>query len=334
MQRGFESRIIVILKLVMTEKPMTGGMLEKRIEDERQKILRAHQYAVTASTPQERRISALIRTELLSTEWARKTFADIRELLIAYFKDSLSNTQNPQYVHDRTQRLLSEIAERGKTKIVSGEEYLRAVPKKSPVFLMTNHLGLYKLATINPEIELGLDDFGAEKMFPLPLFHASNKPVADSLEDGLYIAAFKFPGKIGEVQKAAGGVVIRLEEEEKLEKNITAGIDHLTTQTRNFIEEYPNGALSILPEGGTSGKRNGGSPYDLETFRTGGFVIAARLNIPILPVSQYFDPQTGFEVAVFEPIYPNRDMNREQFTQMASSTREKMQKWLDERKGR
>ncbi|MEK7113154.1 MAG: hypothetical protein AAB875_07655 [Patescibacteria group bacterium] len=318
----------------MTEKPMNGGMLEKRIEDERQKILRAHQYAVTAGTPQERRISALIKRELLSTEWARKTFADIRELLIAYFKDSLLNTQNSQYVHDRTQRLLSEVAERGKTKIVSGEEHLGAVPKKSPVFLMTNHLGLYKLATINPEPELGLDDFGAEKMFPLPLFHASNKPVADALGDGLYIGAFEFPGKVGQIQKTAGGVVIRLAEEENLTSDGTSGIDYLTHQTKGFIERYPNGALSVLPEGGTSGKRNGGGPYSLETFRTGAFVIAARLSIPILPVPQYFNPQKGFEVAVLEPIYPNKDMNREEFTEMANLTREKMQKWLDERKGR
>ena len=85
MRNNFENGILVILKSIMTEKPMNGGMLEKRIEDERQKILRAHQYAVTAGTPQERRISALIKRELLSTEWARKTFADIRELLIAYF---------------------------------------------------------------------------------------------------------------------------------------------------------------------------------------------------------------------------------------------------------
>lgn len=320
----------------MTEKDMNNS--EGEFERRRQEILRAHQIAATASTPQERRISALIRTELLSTEWARETFADIRKLLIVYFKDSLLNTQNSQYVHDRTQRLLSEIAEKGEAKIVSGEEHLRTVPKKSPVFLMTNHLGLYKLATINPRTELGLDDFGAEKMFPLPLFHASNKPVADALGDGLYIGAFEFPGKIGEIQKAAGGVIIRLEDEEELEKELKRetkeGINHLTTQTRNFMEKYPYGALSVLPEGGTSGKRNGGSPYDLEAFRTGAFVIAARLNIPILPVSQYFDPNTGFELAVHEAIYLSPDLSREEFREVADSTREKMQAFLNAKMGR
>ena len=316
----------------MTEQHPNMQKNAKELEVQRQEILRRHQ--VVEDTPQERRILELLRDNLTSTEWSQDTFRDIRHLLVDYFKDSLLNIQDRRHIHDKTQELLSKIAARGNAKISSGQEHLDNFPKASPVFLLTNHLGIYKLATINPEKELGLDDAGVDSMYSLPLFHASGRPVADALGDNLYIAAFEFPGKIGEIQKAAGGVVIRLEEEEKLEKDTTAGIDHLTTRTRNFMEEHPNGALSVLPEGKTSGKKNGASPYDLETFRTGAFVVAARLNIPILPVSQYFDPDTGFEVAVHEAIYPSPDLNREQFEEVANLTREKMQAWLNKRQGK
>lgn len=318
----------------MTEKDMNNSKSE--FEQRRQEILREHQ--VVKDTSEERRILELLRDNLVSTEWAQDTFGDIRNLLVDYYKDSLLNIQDRRYIHDKTQELLSKIAARGNAKISSGQEHLDDIPKASPVFLLTNHLGIYKLAIINPRQELGLDDTGVDGMYCLPIFHASNKPVADALGDNLYIGAFEFPGKIGEIQKAAGGVIIRLEREEELEKEFKGetieGIDHLITQTRNFIEQHPNGALSVLPEGKTSGKERGISPYDLAAFKTGAFVVAARLNIPILPVSQYFDPNTGFEVVVHEVIHLSPDLSREQFREVADSTREKMQQALDIKMGR
>lgn len=307
-------------------------MANQAREEKRQAILKQHQY-VDPDTTEEKKIMTLLQEELVSTDWARDTFSEIREMLIQYFNDSLSNIQDSQYVHDRTQQLLKNIAVRTNAKIVSGHENLNGFPKGSPIFLCTNHLGLYKLATINPREELGLEDVGIDKMYSLPLFHASNIPVALMLKDNLYIAAFEFPGKIGEIQKMACGVVIRLEAERDLLNDSVGGIDYLITQTKKFMDEHPNGALSILPEGKTSGKRSGNSPYDLEDFRTGAFVVATALEIPILPVPQYFNPNKGFEVGILEPIYLSNNMTREQFAGVARTTQSKMQAWLNQRKG-
>lgn len=304
---------------------------EQKIEAKRQAILREHQY-VDPDTPEEKKIITLLKEELISTDWAKDTFSDIKKMLVEYFNDSLSNIQNSQYVHNRTQQLLDDIAARTKSKIVSGQENLNGLPKSSSVFLCTNHLGLYKLATINPERDLGLKDVGVDKMYSLPLFHASNMPVAEALNNNLYIAAFELPDKIGEIQKSAGGVVIRLEAEENLLNDGIGGIDYLITQTEKFRNDHANGALSILPEGRTSGKRFGNSSYDLDQFRTGAFVVAAALGITILPVPQYFNPHKGFEVGVLEPICLTKDTTRDQFADVARATRSKMQEWLNQRK--
>ena len=58
----------------------------------------------------------------------------------------------------------------------------------------------------------------------------------------------------------------------------------------------------MYPEGGTSGKRNEGGPYDLDIFHKGAFVVA---NISIslsCPLSQFFNSKSGFEIDVLEPI--------------------------------
>lgn len=315
----------------MTPKIIMDKVDEQEIEAKRQTILREHQY-VDPNTPEEKKIMALLKEELISTDWAKDTFSDIQKMLVRYFSDSLSNIQNSLYVHDRTQQLLIDIATITKSKIVEGQENLKDFPKGSPVFLFTNHLGLYKLATIDPKEELGLGDVGVDKMYSLPLFHASNVPVAEALNDNLYIAAFEFPGRVGEIQKMAGGVIIRLEEEKDLLKDNVRGTDRLITQTRNFMDHHPNGALSILPEGKTSGKRAGKSSYDLDDFKTGAFVVAAALEIPILPVPQYFNPNSGFEVGILEPIYLTKNLTWEQLAVVATATQSKMQAWLNQQK--
>jgi len=304
---------------------------EQEIEAKRQAILRQHQY-VDPNTPEEEKIMTLLQEELVSTDWAKNTFSDIQKMLVQYFHDSLSGIQDSHYVHDRTQQLLKDIAVRTNAKIISGQENLDGLTKGSPVFLCTNHLGIYKLATIDPKKELGLEDVGVDRMYSLPLFHASNMPVAESLKDNLYIAAFEFPGKVGEIQKMAGGVVIRLEEEKNLLHDSVRGTDRLITKTRKFMDEHPNGALSILPEGRTSGKRAGKSSYDLDDFKTGAFVVAAAVEIPILPVPQYFNPNSGFEVGILEPIHLTKDVTWEQSADIARATQSKMQEWLNQRK--
>lgn len=306
-------------------------IMTDEIERKRQEILLSHQYR-DPDSPSEKAILDLLSKELLSTPWAKQTFSDVRGELVSYYRECLDRIDGSDYIHNRTQELLTRIEERTKARIVSGQENIEKIKNGSPVFLVSNHLGLFKLATINPSTELGLRGLsGIKNMYPLPLFHASAMPVARALGNNLYIAAYQFPHEIGEIQAKAGGVIIRHEDEAALFEG-KQGIPLLVERTQNLINEHPNMALSIFPEGRSSGRTTGRSCYDLEEFRSGSFVIASKLGLPIIPVPQYFNSETGFEIGVLEPILISSDLSKEEYKKIASDTQVSMQTWLDERR--
>ena len=303
----------------------TGGFKNNMDESKRQEILRKHQ--IVERTNKEVVIRKLLQDTLTPDDQSKQTFRDFKKILIDYFTNSTQNIDDPKYIHDKTQSLIEKISTRGNTTIVSGTEFITDNLISRPVFIATNHLCLYKLAIINPNSDLGVDDAGVEEMYSLPLFHASNYPVAQLLRDSLYIAAYEFPGTIGKIQKAAGGVIIKLKEELEMSNGQT-GVETLISESRKFFAQHPNAALSILPEGKTSGKSNGISPYDLEEFRTGAFVVAAQLEVPIIPVTQKFI-NNKFEVKILKPIYLNNRTTKNEFADVAASTREEMQSHLN-----
>lgn len=274
------------------------------------------------TTDQERRIVSAITQEMLKTQWAKKTFAKARDLMKDYFKASLENLESPRIIHDSTQVILKELSDIFQTRIVEGEDNLEKVQKNLPAFVVTNHLGTYKLTAIKPE-ELGIS-MPTEVIHPFPMFYASLFPVAQKLGDNLYEAAYPYEQPIRKVQEAAGSIIVPAGE-----GVLQAAMDN----TRQTMSRYANGLFAIFPEGGTSGKRNNGGPYDLERFHTGPFVIAAQLGVPIVPVAQYFNPDSGFELAVFPPIRLAKNTTKEQFAQVASETQQQMQKWLNTRAG-
>lgn len=303
---------------------MEAATITHMNEDKRQEILRRHQKV--EETDQEIAIRCLLEETLTSDEVSKSTFRDFKTILISYFKNSINDIDHPNRVHDKTQEVLQQISTRGNATVVSGEEFLTSDLISKPVFLATNHLGLYKLVSIDPLRELGLKDTGINRAYPLPIFHASNYPVAERLNNKLYIAAYEFPGILGEIQKDAGGVIIKLKEELDISKE-QSGIEVLINETVKFFQIHPNAALSILPEGKTSGKSSGRSPYDLEKFRTGAFVVAAQLEIPIVPVAQRF-VNNRFELGILKPIYLSNTTRREEFSRIASQTQNEMQNWL------
>lgn len=122
-------------------------------------------------------------------------------------------------------------------------------------------------------------------------------------------------------------MIIKLKEELEMSNGQT-GVETLISESRKFFAQHPNAALSILPEGKTSGKSNGISPYDLEEFRTGAFVVAAQLEVPIIPVTQKFI-NNKFEVKILKPIYLNNRTTKNEFADVAASTREEMQSHLN-----
>lgn len=284
----------------------------------------------TLEDKDESRIVELLKGELQSTAWARKTLTEIHKALVRYFKDALGHVEDTGYVHDKTQEILKKISQISNARIVEGEGNLDLILHGSPVFLAANHLGTYKLIPIHPQEELGID-LKIPILHPFPMFYAPLWPVSERLGDNLYEGAFGYPYPISEIQRKAGSVLIPPNV-----KGQGGGVSTVKQETESVVRDHRNAAIAIFPESGTSGKRNNGGPYDLENFKTGAFVIASELNIPVLPVAQYFNPDSGFELAIFEPIKPRGqftdvDQGKKYYRTLADSTRVKMQGWLNSR---
>lgn len=279
--------------------------------------------------PKDIAIREKIEEQVLREPWARKAFAKIRGLQIDYLKDAVKHADDARYVHTLTQRVLAETSKLLKTEIVEGAEYLKELPKGSPVLVMTNHLGAYKLAGINPKEDLGVDIPGYDFMYPFPLYFAGLQPVAQALGDNLYYVSDDFPGVFGAIHSESGFVHVPPPIPGEETKGRTG---QLQEQTKKTIDARKGAAAIVnFPEGGTSGKYSGLGPYDLDPFKTGGYVVAAQLGIPVVHVVQYFDPNEGLKLKILKPYVP-QVTDREGYQQYGEEAREEMQTWLDARK--
>lgn len=292
----------------------------------------AYVAAVVRQLPQkndlkDQRIVKIIRDELIVTPWARDAFSAIKGQQVDYLRDMLANLNEP-YVHEATQAELGWVAGRLNSQVVEGQEIIDRLPPGEPVLIATNHIGTFKEGAIDPRGELGVNIENFDLMFPYPLYAAPLYPVAQVLEDNLYYTGFEFPLEFGEIYEAAGFIPIRPPLPET-EGNRTKELEDLV---KDSIVKRPNSAIIHFPEGGTSGKRNERGPYDLGEYKTGIFVVAAHLGVPILPVAQYFNPEKGFELGVFEPIRLGTRTTREEFEAMAREVQNQHQSWLNQKK--
>ncbi|HSW37525.1 MAG TPA: hypothetical protein VLG37_04135 [Candidatus Saccharimonadales bacterium] len=273
------------------------------------------------------RIRELIRNIFVREAWAEEAFANIRSEQIAYLRDMVHSVGDPAYVDRATQEILRKIGGELRATVEEGEEHLAPLRGK-PVLVTTNHLGTYKLASINPQVELG-DDVpnydGYDFMYPYPLYFAALSPVAEALGNALSYASIDYPGIFGQIHTAAGFIHI------PPASQVSGGrTESLKQQTDELIKKRPHTALVNFPGGGTGGKYNEAGPYDLREFRTGGYVIAAELRLPILAVAQYFDPLIGMRLKVFEPFYPQPG-TIEDYKRLASETQAEIQDWLKQK---
>lgn len=261
---------------------------------------------------------------VLKEEWAKDAFATIRQLQIEYLRETLARSEDAAFVYERTQAVLKEIAGLLRAEIAEGAEHLEQIQKESPALLMTNHFSAYKLTGFNPEKELGVTipnyDFD-----PSPMFIAGFAPVAKSLRDNLSLATDDFCGVFGKIHREAG--FVHIPPKEALTTGRTA---YLLEQTRKAFMRRPNTVLVNFPEGQTSGKHTGLGPYDLDPFKTGGYVIAAQLHTRMVPVAQYFDPHEGLQLKVF-PSYIPGGADKTAIQALADQDQRQMQKWLNER---
>lgn len=273
--------------------------------------------------PKEIAIAGKIRDQVFMKEWAKEAIAKIRALQIEYMRGVVANSKNPALVYEHTQNILREISVLLNAKIAEGAEFLMEIPKGSPALVMTNHLGLYKLAGINPKEELGVDIPGYDFMYPSPMYFGGLSPIAEKIGDNLSYVSDDFPGVFGEIHRASGFVHVPppgAQTENRTEV--------LLRQTEGVFKMHPNTAIVNFPEGGTSGKYTGLGPYDLDPFKTGGYVIASKLRIRVIPVAQYFNPEKGLQLKVF-PSYIPEITDKEGYEKHAKKDQQQMQEWLN-----
>lgn len=281
-----------------------------------------------ADDPKDIRIREIIENEFLQEPWARKAIDRIRQQQIDYLRGVVLGVNDPEHVDDATQEIIKKISAEMHSTIEEGGENLDRIPKGSPVLIMTNHLGTYKLTGINPQRDLGegVDIYdGYDFMYPYPMYFAALSPVAEKLGDKLSYSSDDFPGVYGKVHTEAGFIHV------PPASLVSGRTEALIQQTGELIHKQPNTAVVNFPEGGTSGKYNEAGPYDLLDFRTGGYVIAAQLGMTVLPVAQYFDPHQGMRLRVFEPLSLPPNTDREHYQQLAHQHQAEMQQWLNTR---
>ncbi len=262
---------------------------------------------------------------VLREAWAKQAFATIREKQIEYLREVLKQSKDSAFVFTRTQQVLEEVAELLKTRIVEGAELLQKIPKGHPALVMTHHLSTYKLTGFDSKRELGFAIPGYDFICPEPVLIAGLKPVARVLGDDLSYASADFPGVFGEIHRGAG--FLHIPPPEMLTTGRTA---YLLEETKQAFKRRPNTAMVNFPEGKTSGKHRGLGPYDLEPFKTGGYVIAGQLHTRVIPVAQYFDPHEGMQLKVF-PSYIPESSDKAAMQKLADKDQRQMQEWLNER---
>ncbi len=278
--------------------------------------------------PQDIAFVAKLRESVLSQPWTKEAFAEIKQAQIAYLREVLARSEDTEFVFARTQEILKEVSLLQHSAIAEGGENLNGLERGAPVILATNHLSTYKLAGFSPETELGLKIRDYRYLCPTPMFIGGFTPVAEKLGNTLAIVSDDFPGVLGQIHRAAGFVHVP-------PKETTGGsrIEYLREQTAEVFKKHPQTALVNFPEGQSSGKHRGLGPYELERFRTGGYVIAAELGVRVIPVAQYFDPKQGLQLKVFPSYIPKQNEDAG-YKVYAKRDQEEMQKWLDAKLGR
>jgi hypothetical protein len=89
-----------------------------------------------AEDPKDIRIRNLIEESFLQEQWARDTFANIRDEQITYLRDVVSHVDDPAYVDAATQDALGAISAELRSTVEEGQENLAKVPLSSPVLII------------------------------------------------------------------------------------------------------------------------------------------------------------------------------------------------------
>lgn len=270
-------------------------------------------------TPEDRGITKLI-FDLLKTPWSKEMAKSIQERMVGFFDFAFVNIGTPEKVRLFFEKTLEESAQISKAHIANGEEYLAGIKDKKGVIVVTNHFGLYK-ATMVPN-ENGKYPVALDKISPFPVRLMAMKGLSGKLNVNLFETALELPSGLLEIQEVCNGITIPNEG--------TGRTKILREKVEKTLDKNPGAIVVMYPEGGTSGKSNMGSPYDLlDDFQTGAFFVARDLDLPVLPACIYLNADEGLELHILEPVSVN-GLDEEKIKKVAQETKNRMQNKLDE----
>lgn len=259
------------------------------------------------SDPQEQSIKKSLESTILRTEFARKFIIKATRKQDIFFNNALLNIDDAAGTRNEYLKLLNDLSRESNSHVTSGIDFLSSVNKKG-LIIITNHLGIVKLTKVQ----------GFE---PFPLRHASIFPIVQSLRMSIHESAIELPDDLLKVQQNCEVVVVR------------AGGNNRTTKLiddSKMLINSKKSAIIMYPEGGTTGKRNNGGPYDLDAFHSGAFIVAKELGISVLPVCQYFNPNSGFEIDILKPIGDD-DFKKKDISIIIENAKKEMQAILSKK---
>lgn len=258
---------------------------------------------------------------LLTTNWSKSTIQRLKEIQQNFFEFSLNNFKDKSAILAKYRGTLANLSEATKSTLGTLPKDLDKLRESRGLIVVTNHLGLPKLTRIDNSQKV----YGStlSSIEPFPVRHAALLLLADKLNhQEIHEASIELPSPILEIQEACEVLTIS--------PSGSGRTSTLQEKVRALLARSPHSLIVMYPEGGTSGKRNHGGPYDLEDFKTGSFVIGAELEIPIIPVTQFFDPNEGIKVDVADPIFLKPE-DLDKVGEIAGATQLRMQKILDQR---
>jgi len=253
-----------------------------------------------------------------SSDIASSIFTNIKRQLEDFLYISFQNLNDKAIILSEYVKLISNLTEISNTKIVKGESNLKRISSNFPIIIISNHFGIVPLTLID----------NSDQKFPWPLKEIGVFPVRLSSLNllskksniKLFEVATELPEPMAIIQRATPSILIPI--------NTTHKSQILINEAKDVIQNNENAGIIVYPEGGISGKLNHGGPYDLDTFHTGVFLLAKQLNLQILPVCQYFNPNSGFELDILKPVSPI-EINLNNLKTISERTQKKMQESLN-----
>ncbi len=267
----------------------------------------------TSTDPAEQRIRTLLEEWVTPTDSSKQTLSKAKTQQKEFLQRAAGKIKTGEITEilGLYQEQLLALNSLLNTKITDGTEHLEKLHGRSFI-IITNHLGLPKIGRFQDD-----DIYSGIEIEPFTMRHFAFGQITQETDTTLHEAAVELPGVLHDIQNASGVITINVLGEGRTEQ--------LIKDTQNVIQKEAS-AVVMYPEGGTTGKRNGQSPYTLEHFHSGAFVVAKQLGIPVLPVCQYYNPNNGMELHVLPPI---RLDERSDVKQIAEETQHAMQAKLN-----